>query len=74
LSSTCRESIVQGESTIEAALGNANYFGARCGPDIDRLCAGVAPGDGRIVACLKENIQSMEKRCYDAMNELYLLM
>ena len=74
LSSTCKESIVQGESTIESAHGNANYFGARCGPDIDRLCADVTPGDGRLVACLKKNIQSMEKRCYDAMNDLNLLM
>jgi len=74
LSPTCRESIAQGESTIEAALGNANYFGARCGPAIESYCSDVAPGEGRVVACLKENKRRLEKRCYDAMYELDLLM
>jgi OOP family OmpA-OmpF porin len=74
LSSTCKESIVQGESAIESALGNANYFGARCGPDMARFCSDISPGDGRIVACLRDNIMNVEKRCYDAMNDLNLLM
>lgn len=73
LSSTCRQSITQGESTIDAALGNANYFGARCGPEIARHCSDVTPGDGRVVACLKKNNMNLEKRCYDAMSELHLM-
>jgi OOP family OmpA-OmpF porin len=73
LSSTCRQSIAQGESTIQVALGNANYFGARCGPEIARHCSDITPGDGRIVACLKKNNMNLEKRCYDAMNELDLM-
>jgi OOP family OmpA-OmpF porin len=73
LSSTCRQSIAQGESTIQVALGNANYFGARCGPEIARHCSDITPGDGRIVACLEKNNMNLEKRCYDAMNELDLM-
>jgi OOP family OmpA-OmpF porin len=74
LSSTCKASIAQGKSTIESALGNANYFGASCGPDMARLCADVTPGEGRVVACLKENQSNLEKRCYDAMYALDLLI
>jgi hypothetical protein len=46
-SSACKASIAQGKSTIESApLGNANYFGASCGPDMARLCSDVTPGEG----------------------------
>jgi OOP family OmpA-OmpF porin len=73
LSSTCRQSIVQGESAIDSGLGNANYFGTRCGPEIARHCSDVTPGDGRVVTCLKKNNMNLEKRCYDAMNELDIM-
>jgi OOP family OmpA-OmpF porin len=73
LSSTCKQSITQGKSTMESALGNANYFGSRCGSEIARHCSNVTPGSGGIVACLKQNSMNLEKRCYDAMQELDLM-
>jgi OmpA-OmpF porin, OOP family len=72
LSSGCQDAIKQGESTIEAALGNANFFGAQCGSDINRFCAGVNPGGGQLLACLMDNINNVERRCYLAMREIGL--
>jgi OmpA-OmpF porin, OOP family len=67
LSSGCKQAIGQGESTIEAALGDANFFGANCASDMQRLCPGVVAGGGRLLACLMDNINNTELRCYDAM-------
>src|SRR5258708_4712490 len=39
---------------------------AACAGDAQKLCAGVQPGGGRIVACLKEHKDSLSDRCKQA--------
>lgn len=39
---------------------------ASCAQDAQKLCAGVQPGGGRIVACLKEHKDSLSDRCKQA--------
>jgi hypothetical protein len=39
---------------------------AACTEDAQKLCAGVQPGGGRIVACLKEHKDSLSDRCKQA--------
>src|SRR5580704_4407398 len=39
---------------------------AACAEDAQKLCAGVPPGGGRIVACLKEHRDSLSDRCKQA--------
>src|ERR1019366_3150896 len=39
---------------------------AACADDAQKLCAGVQPGGGRIVACLKEHKDSLSDRCKQA--------
>lgn len=38
-----------------------------CAADIERLCAGVPPGEGRIKACMKAHIQEVSAPCFDAL-------
>lgn len=73
LSSGCKQAINEGESTIEAALGDANFFGANCADDMQRLCPGVVAGGGRLLACLMDNINNTELRCYNAMLKVGLI-
>ena len=35
-----------------------------CRTDTQRYCKGVKPGEGRIIACLKENLESLTSVCY----------
>src|SRR5260370_6932290 len=39
---------------------------AACAQDAQKLCAGVQPGGGRIVACLKAHKDSLSDRCKEA--------
>ena len=54
-----QSALANGQATL-AALREA------CGDDAQRLCAGVQPGGGRIVACLKEHKDSLSDRCKQA--------
>jgi hypothetical protein len=38
-----------------------------CGGDIDRLCAGVPPGEGRIKACMKAHVSQLSPGCFDTL-------
>jgi hypothetical protein len=38
-----------------------------CAVDIDRLCPGVPPGQGRIKACMKANVSHLSASCFDTL-------
>jgi hypothetical protein len=38
-----------------------------CGPDYEALCGGVAPGSGRVIACLRANRGSLSPQCRHAL-------
>ncbi len=73
LSNGCVTSIAKGKAAISDALGDANFFGAKCGPDMKLLCSDVVPGEGRTLACLIEHNTNITMRCYGALVELNLI-
>jgi OmpA-OmpF porin, OOP family len=73
LSDGCVTAIAKGNAAIDSALGDANFFGAKCGPDIKFLCSDVPPGDGRTLGCLLEHNTNITMRCYKALLELKLI-
>jgi hypothetical protein len=76
IASACSPLLVLAISTVFfAAPGAAAQAGgqpsldairAACADDAQKLCAGVQPGGGRIVACLKEHKDSLSLRCKQA--------
>jgi hypothetical protein len=38
-----------------------------CAADIDRLCPGVPPGQGRIKACMKAHFSQLSAACFDTL-------
>jgi hypothetical protein len=42
---------------------------AACETDVQKLCAGVQPGGGRIVACLKEHKDQVSDGCKQAISK-----
>jgi hypothetical protein len=43
---------------------------AGCTDDVQRLCAGVQPGGGRIIACLKEHKDQLSDKCKQAAQQV----
>jgi hypothetical protein len=46
---------------------DATAIARACAADIDRLCAGVPPGEGRIKACMKAHITELSAPCFDTL-------
>lgn len=44
-----------------------------CQEDVRRLCAGIRPGDGRMVQCLQAHAQDVSDRCYQTLPKGTLL-
>lgn len=47
----------------------AQAAAAACRPDIARLCPGVQPGGGRLIACLRTNADALSPTCRTAMEQ-----
>ena len=49
-----------------------SYVANECGDDIDKFCASVEMGEGRILACLESNSSKIQGRCTQALNDVGL--
>ena len=43
-----------------------------CRPDIRQFCSEVAPGQGRIKACMKSHIRELSEPCKEALFQAWL--
>lgn len=43
---------------------------AACEADVKRLCAGIQPGGGRLLACLQQNGASVSQPCADTLKSI----
>ena len=59
--------IVLGASHAHADTADLRKY---CKSDIQRLCKGISPGEGRIIACLKKNQKSMSVGCAQALQQM----
>ena len=53
----------------DALLATEREISAACEGDADRLCVGVQPGGGRVVACLLHQESNLSQSCQSAFNE-----
>jgi len=60
--------VVSAATVAQSALAQDPLAAIRaaCAEDAQKFCAGVQPGGGRIVACLKEHADSLSDRCKQA--------
>jgi hypothetical protein len=56
-------------ASAQGQVPNDPFAGMRqaCRPDVRRFCAGVQPGEGRLIICLRQNYSSISPECREAM-------
>ncbi|MFO1037881.1 MAG: cysteine rich repeat-containing protein [Geminicoccaceae bacterium] len=52
---------------VPAMAQDARQIARACAGDIERLCRGVPPGEGRIKACMKAHITELSAPCFDTL-------
>jgi len=49
------------------AIAQQNVAHRACAEDLDKICAGVQPGDGRIMDCVREHFGELSAPCQNAL-------
>jgi len=57
-------------ASLAHAQSAASVLTASCADDVRSLCAGVQPGGGRIIACLKQHKDALSPQCRQAAAQL----
>src|SRR5215510_15189670 len=59
LSGRCEYALYDASIQLDRAVNALSYFANECDTDLEKHCAAIAPGEGRIVACLKKNEKAL---------------
>jgi hypothetical protein len=72
LSGRCEYALYDAAVQLERAVSALSYLASECDADLEKFCASVDPGEGRILHCLNENRGKVRKRCRSAMQDIDL--
>lgn len=72
LSGQCEFALYDAAAQLERAVAALTYVANECDEDIDKFCASVEAGEGRILSCLDENSDKIAKRCGQALSDVGL--
>jgi hypothetical protein len=70
LSGKCEYALYDAAAQLERAITALTYLANECGDDLDKLCADVAVGKGRLLECLKNNDKKVSQRCKQALKDV----
>jgi len=70
LSVRCDYALYDAAVRLERAVMALSYGATECKSDIEKHCAAVQAGEGRIVDCLKKQGEKVSQRCRQAMKDL----
>lgn len=70
LSGRCDYALYDAAAQLERAINALTYVANECGDDLDKFCADIAPGEGRLAECLKKNEAKVSGRCKQAFKDV----
>ena len=70
LSGQCEYALYDSAVQLERFVAALTYVANECDEDIDKFCANVAIGEGRILKCLDENVNKISERCTQALKDV----
>jgi hypothetical protein len=69
LSGQCEYALFDAAAQLERAVAALAYLVNECGCDLDKHCAGVQEGEGRLLECLDKNEKKISSRCKQALKD-----
>ena len=72
LSSRCDYALYDASVRLEHAVAALSHGATECKSDIEKHCASVKAGEGRILDCLKKQGDKLSKRCSQAIKDVGL--
>ena len=66
--------VVLAGSAVHAQMGQGKEHPVlrACKSDIARFCSNVAPGEGRVKACMKQHLPELSEPCKEALFQAWL--
>jgi hypothetical protein len=72
LSPKCEYALYDAAAQLERAIAALSYVANECDDDLEKYCAAVAPGEGRLLNCLEKKNKQLSKRCKAALKDVGL--
>jgi hypothetical protein len=69
LSKKCQFSLYDAAAKLQHEITKLSYVANECMDDLDKLCANVEIGDGRLLRCLDKNSKKVTKDCKTALKQ-----
>ena len=70
LTGQCEYALYDAAVQLERFVAALTYLANECDGDIDKFCANVAIGEGRILKCLDDNASKISERCTQALKDV----
>ena len=70
LSGQCEYALYDAAAQLERFVQALTYVANECGDDIDKYCASVQAGEGRILSCLDAQSSNLQARCTQALKDV----
>jgi hypothetical protein len=70
LTGRCEYALYDASTQLQHAVATLTYVANECADDLQKHCAAVEAGGGRLAACLKKNEKDVSQRCKDAMKDV----
>jgi hypothetical protein len=70
LSGRCEYALYDAAAQLERFVAALTYVANECRGDLEKFCAGIQPGQGRLAVCLQENESRVSNRCKQAIHDV----
>jgi hypothetical protein len=70
LSGQCEYALYDAAVQLERFVAALSYLANECDADLDKFCAEVAVGEGRLLKCLDDNSSKISARCTQALKDV----
>jgi len=70
LSGQCEYALYDAAVQLERFVAALTYLANECDEDMDKFCADIAIGEGRVLKCLDDNAEKISTRCTQALKDV----